>query len=136
MMTKEQAMELGKWLKEQRAERNLSQVTLSEFVNVSVTTVRNWESGHTKRDYIRHGLRYFFDEWDKSATHEIPVDAPALATGQWLRWRLNTDGIRVAELAECLGVTQKCVYAWMDSRKTIPLITEYAIRQALKDLGK
>lgn len=136
MMTKEQAMNLAKWLKEQRAKRNLSQVTLAEFINVGVTTVRNWEHGHASRNYTRHGLRYFFDEWDKSATHEIPVEAPALATGEWLRWRLKTDGIRVAELAEYLGIRQSCVYNWMNSCKTIPLIAEYAIRQAIKDLGK
>ena len=69
----------------------------------------------------------------KYALDEIP-DRPTLADGGWLSWWLNTEGVRVAELADFLGMTTSGVYAWMKPEKKLHIIAEYAIRQAMKTL--
>ena len=139
-MNREQMTLSGNWLKEQRAERNITLTALGKYVNVAPTTLSRWEKSGFPFSYIRHGLQYFFEGWEKNdlrkcPLHEIP-DNPQLATGRWLSWWLSTEGVRVAELADFLGVTTKCVYDWMKPDKQIPIITEYAIRRAMKELGK
>ena len=137
-MTKEQSIQLGNWLKEQRAERNITVNALSKYVSVSAATIRKWENGGIPYNYIRHGLQYFFDGWKKNVLRkysldEIP-DHPTLSDGNWLYWWLDTEGVRAAELADFLGVTRHCVYAWMKPDKKLPIIVEYAIRQAMGKL--
>ena len=130
----------GSWLVEQRAERGISQKALCKYLNVSLTKLRTWENGVIPYAYIRHGLQYFFDGWEKNVLRKYSVDDipdnPTLAGGNWLSWWLSTEGVRVAELADFLGVSDSCVYAWMKPDKKIPIIVEYAIRQAMKTLAK
>ena len=65
-MTREQSIQLGNWLKEQRAERDITVAALAKYVNLSRETIRKWEESGIPYNYIRHGLRYFFDGWEKN----------------------------------------------------------------------
>lgn len=139
-MTRAQSIQAGDWLKEQRAERNITVSALNKYLNVSVSTLRKWENGEIPYNYICHGLQYFFDGWEKNPLRkcnleEIP-DHPTLSDGSWLSWWLETEGVRVTELADYLGMSTGGVYAWMKPDKKIPIIAEYAIRQAMSELTK
>lgn len=139
-MTREQTKYAINCLKGERAKRGITQELLAKCINVSHMTVWRWENDGFSRDYIRLGLRYFFETWEKNPLRkcgldEIP-DHPTLATGKWLTWWMDTEGVSVAELADKLCVTGHTVRRWRKAETEIPIIAEYAIRQAMKDLGK
>lgn len=139
-MTHEQTIYAVNWLKGERAKRGITQEALAKYVNVSAMTVRRWENDGFSKDYIPVGLRYFFETWERNSLRhdsldEIP-DHPTLSTGTWLTWWMDTVEVSVAELADKLGVTKTTVYNWKKPETKIPIIAEYAIRQAMKDLGK
>ena len=125
-------------LREERAKRGLSQRALAKFLNIGQATVSKWENEGVPHRYVRMGIQYLFEsggKWLQTDPETLP-DKPTLATGQWLKWWLDTEGVRVVELAEALGVTAKCVYGWMKPERKLSIVTEYAIRQAMKGLGK
>ena len=87
-MTREQSIQLGNWLKEQRAERDITVAALAKYVNLSRETIRKWEESGIPYNYIRHGLRYFFDGWEKNVLrqcHLVRPDMRVKGIGQEMR---------------------------------------------------
>lgn len=139
-MTHEQIERFKNWLKANRAERDISLEALAKYLNTSLAAVEKWESNGPRYHYIPYSLQYFFDTWEnnllrKCNLDEIPVH-PQLATGQWLTWWLDTEGVSVPALADYLGVTTACVYNWKKPETKISILAEYAIRQAMKTLAQ
>lgn len=139
-MTKEQTTRFVNWLKENRAERGITQQFMAKCLNASQSMVSKWENGERKPGYIPHALRYFFDTWEKNPLRKCNLDEipskPTLATGKWLTWWMDTEGVTVAELADFLGVTSSTVRNWKKPETKISIVVEYAIRQAMKTLAK
>ena len=140
LYTHEKMAQFTNWFKEQRAKRGISLDDVGHCLNVTPSTVKQWENTGVAYPYVRVGLQYFFEQYDKChlyncAYDEIPDSGkPQLVTGAWLSWWMETEGVKPRELAKKLDVTDSCVYRWMKSDTKLSIIAEYAIRQAMKTL--
>lgn len=139
-MTKEQTAHFTSWLKGKRAEHGIDQKRMAKCLNVPQASISRWENGKTNPGYIPHALRYFFNTWERNPLRKCSLDdipaKPTLATGKWLTWWMDTEGVTVAELADFLGVHSTTVRNWKKPETKISIVVEYAIRQAMKTLAK
>lgn len=131
------SLRFGKWLKEERVKRGITQEALAKSVNSAQSSISRWEAEGIPYRYIYCGFQYYFEWRDKRCLDEIPDSGkPQLASGAWLSWWMDTVGVSVEELAGALGVSKTCAYKWRKPETKLPILTEYAIRQAMRDLGK
>ena len=129
-------MTIGEWLKEERKKRGITQKNLAKFLNVKSVTVCRWETGATAPNYIRASAEYVFDNWSVLGRFNPDAlnDNPILLDGSWLSEWLSKENVKGSELARALGVSQCTVSNWKKPETKLPIVTEYAIRQAMKAL--
>lgn len=129
-------MTIGEWLKEERKKRGITQKALAKFLNVTAHTVCRWETGATAPNYICASAEYVFDNWSVLGRFNPDAlnDNPILLDGSWLSEWLSKENVKGSELARALGVSQCTVSNWKKPETRLPIVTEYAIRQAMKGL--
>ena len=99
--------QLGNRLRRARIERQISQVSVADFLKVSAQTVRNWEAGRTEPspgDIQR--LAIFYDVQPEMIANPNRVDPITLFTGRMRYNRVPVNGPKLLAAREEAGLTQ------------------------------